>query len=70
VKFVWWLQRDRSAGQQDERERGLGGVEAVGASRDEANLVVECLGAGVGQPVADGGEGAVVVFADRSGEPH
>jgi hypothetical protein len=61
---------DRSAGEQDERECGLGGVKAVGASRDEPNPVVERLGAGVGHPVANGGEDAVMLLADRSGEPH
>jgi len=29
--FVWWLEGDRSAGEHDEGEGGLGGVEAVGA---------------------------------------
>jgi hypothetical protein len=34
------LQVDGSGGEHDERESGLGGVEAVGAAHDEANLGV------------------------------
>ncbi len=46
--LVWEGEFDRPAGEVDERERGVGGVEAVGAAGDQACLVVECFGAGVG----------------------
>jgi len=39
---------DWAAGEVDERECGVGGVEAVGAAGDEACLVVDRFGAGVG----------------------
>jgi len=42
---VWEVKGDGAAGEQDERERGLGGVKAVGASGDQPDPVVERLGA-------------------------
>ena len=51
-----------------ERERGFGGVESVGAAGDEADLVVERLGAALVDPETDGVEDPVAVAADRLGE--
>jgi hypothetical protein len=45
--FVWELEVDRSAGEQDEREGGIRGVEAVAASDDEPDLGVEAFDATV-----------------------
>ncbi len=44
---MWKCQCDWAAGEEDERERGLGGVESVGPSGEEPGLVVECFVAGV-----------------------
>src|ERR1035437_1026515 len=68
VSFVWQVEGDRSAGEQHERERGFGGVKAVGAAGDEANLVVQSLGASLVDPEADRGEDPVAVLADRLAE--
>lgn len=43
-------------------------MEAVGAAGDEAYLVVQCLGAALGDAQADGGEDAFAVFFDGLGE--
>ena len=66
---MWEVEGDRPAGEQDEGERGLGGVEAVGAAGDEADLVVERFGAALVDAEADRGEDPVVVLADRFAEP-
>lgn len=39
VSFVWQVKGDRAAGEQDQRERGLGAVEAGGRAGDEATLL-------------------------------
>jgi hypothetical protein len=60
---------DGLQGQEHERERGFGGVEAVGATRDQPDLVVERFGAALVDPEAHTGEDPVAVFADRRAEP-
>jgi len=44
-------------------------VEAVGASDDEADFVVECFGAAAADAECDGGEDPVAVACDRCREP-
>jgi hypothetical protein len=39
--FVWELEVDGSAGEHDEREGSVGGVEAVAASDDQSHFGVE-----------------------------
>jgi hypothetical protein len=65
VLFVWQVKGDRSAGEEDERERGLGAVEAVGAAGDEADLVVERFGTALVDAQPDRGEDPVAVLAQR-----
>ena len=43
--FVGQLEVDQSGAEHDEREGVVAGVKAVGASHDEADLVVETLDA-------------------------
>ena len=62
---MWEVKGDWAAGEQDQRERALGGVKAVGAAGDQADLVVERLGAALVDAQADGGEDPVAVAADR-----
>jgi hypothetical protein len=62
---VWQVKRERSVGEQDQRERGLRAVEPVRAAGDEPDLVVERFGASLVDPEADCGEDPVAVFADR-----
>ena len=64
--LVWECEGDGSAGEHD--ERGAGGVESVGAARDQPDLVVQRFGAALGDPEADRGEDPVAVFADRLAE--
>jgi len=45
---VWEGEFDRPAGEVNECERGVGGVEPVCAADDQLDLVVERFGAGVG----------------------
>jgi hypothetical protein len=45
---------DGSAGEHDEAEGGVGGVEPVGAAHEEPDPVVEAFDAAVGQPKAEG----------------
>ena len=66
--LVWEAKGDRAAAEHHQRERGLGGVEPVGAAGDEPHLVVERLDPGVVDAKADRGEDAVAVGADRAGE--
>ncbi len=61
-------QGDGSAAEHDQCERGLGGVESVGASGDEPGLVVERLVASVVDLQANAGEDALTVLSDRSAE--
>lgn len=68
MSFVGECQVDRPAGEVDQGECGLGGVEAVGAPGDESDLVVERLDAGVGDGELDRGEDPLAVLADRLGE--
>jgi hypothetical protein len=63
VLFVWQVKRDRPAGEQHERERGLRAVEAVGAAGDQTDLVVERFGAALVDAQADRGEDPVAVLA-------
>jgi hypothetical protein len=65
---VWEVKGDRAAGEQHERERGVGGVRAVGAAGDEPDLVVQGLGASLVDLEADRGEDPVAVLADRFAE--
>jgi hypothetical protein len=65
---VWQVKGDGAAGEQHERERGLGRVKAVCAAGDEPDFVVERFGAALVDPEADRGEDPVAVFADRSAE--
>ncbi len=48
VRLVREPERDRAAGEHHEGERGLGGVEAVGAADDQPDPVVEALRCGLG----------------------
>jgi len=57
--FVRRVEGDGAACEEHEGEGGVGGVKSVGAAGDEPDLVVECLGAGVGDPESDGGEDAL-----------
>src|SRR5918994_4646577 len=61
------VEGDRSAGEHDEGERGLGAMESVGSSGHGSDLVVQSLVAAVGQAPVDGGGDAVGVLADRGG---
>jgi hypothetical protein len=65
---VWRAQGNRAAGKHHQRERGLGGVEPVGAASDEPHLVVERLNPSVVDAKADRGEDARTVGADGTGE--
>ena len=67
--FVWEGEFDRSAGEVNERERGVGGVKPVGAADDQLHAVVQRLGSSVAQLQPSGGEDPVAVFADRAAEP-
>src|SRR6516225_7260406 len=69
MSFVWEVEGDGAAGEEDERECGLGAVKSVGAAGDEADLVVERLGAALVDPEPDRGEDPVAVFADRFAQP-
>ncbi len=66
--LVWEAKGDRAAGEHHQRERGLGGVEPVGAPGDEPHLVVERLNPSVVDAKADRGEDALTVGADGAGE--
>jgi hypothetical protein len=65
---VWEVKGDGAAGEEHQRERGVGGVKAVSTAGDEADLVVEGFGAALVDAEADGGEDPVAVFADRAAE--
>jgi len=67
---VWECECDWPAGEVNEGEGGVGGVEPVGAADDQLYLVVECLCAGVAEFQAPGGEDALAVFADRASKAH
>jgi hypothetical protein len=58
-----------SAGGHHTREGDLGGVEAVDASCDEPDFVVERSGAALVDPEPDRVKDPVAVAADRAGEP-
>ena len=62
---MWDVEGDRSAGEHDERERGLGGVKSVGAAGDQADLVVERFGSSLVDLETDRGEDPIAVLADR-----
>lgn len=59
---------DGSAGEHDEAEGGVGGVEPVGAAHDEPDPVVEAFDAAVGQPEAEGVDDVFAAPADGAGE--
>jgi len=65
---MWDCECDRSAGEEDECECGLGGVEPVRAADDELDLVVQRLRPSVAQVQPAGGEDAFSVLADRAAE--
>jgi len=67
--FVWECECDRSAGEVNECERGLGGVEPEGAADDQLHFVVLRLCPGVAQLQPPGGKDALAVFSDRASEP-
>ena len=58
---------DGPAGEHDGGQGSFGGVEAVGASDDESNFVVQSFVASVGQATVDGGGDAVSMFPDSPG---
>jgi hypothetical protein len=58
---------DRAYGQHDEGERGVGGVEALGAVHDHPDAPVERLVPRVVHAEPDGGQDAVAVLADGLG---
>lgn len=68
VEFVWRLEADGAAAEHHERECRVGGVEAVGASGDEADFVVQRLGAALVDPEPDCVKDPVAVTADRLAE--
>ena len=47
-RVVWEREVGGSAGEHDQGEGGFGGVKAVGAADDQADLVVESFVASVG----------------------
>jgi hypothetical protein len=59
---------DRSAGQHDQGERGLRGVEAVGPADDEPDVVVQSFRSPVVDLQSDGGEDPVTELADGLGD--
>lgn len=61
---IWEGECDRSAGEEDEREGGLGAVEAVGAADEQSDLGVKAFVAAVGQSAVEGGVDAGAVCAD------
>jgi hypothetical protein len=63
--FVWECECDRPAGEVNERQRGVRGVEPERAADDQLHLVVLRLGPRVAEPQATGGEDPVSVLADR-----
>ena len=74
LPYMWvvgvWYGRWRLTGPQGEYdggEGGFGGVEAVGASDDESNFVVESFVASIGQATIDGGDDPVSLFPDSPG---
>jgi len=65
--FVWQDVFDGSEGEHDEAERGVGGVEAVGAVDDEPNPPVEAFVAGVVDSQAHRGQDAGTALANGPG---
>ena len=61
VNSAWEFDRDGRAAEVDERDQGVGGVQAERAVADQADLGVEAFQASVGQAEADGGERSVNV---------
>jgi hypothetical protein len=59
---------DAAGAEVDEADEGFGSVEAVAAVADEPDLGVQSLKPRVAQSEVDGGEDAVLVFADCAGE--
>ncbi|MPM25820.1 hypothetical protein SDC9_72320 [bioreactor metagenome] len=57
---------DRSAGEFDECESGLGGVEPERAADDQSDLAVQPLHSPVGQAPLDRGHDMPEVFSDRA----
>jgi hypothetical protein len=67
--FVWECKCDWSAGEVNERERGLGGVESVRPADDQFDLVVHRFCPSVAQVQPAGCEDPVAVLADRFAQP-
>jgi len=61
------LEVDGAAGEHDEREGGVGGVEPVGASHDEPDLGVEAFDAAVADPVLERVDDQPTAFAHGAG---
>ena len=66
---VWESEGDWSAGEVNEREGCVRGVEPVRAADEQFHLVVQRLRPGIAQLQPSGGEDALAVFADRASEP-
>src|SRR5215211_8063024 len=64
----WKVDDDACAAEVDEGDQRVGGVKAVAAVADQADLGVQALEAAVGEAEADGGEDAVAVLAQGAGE--
>jgi len=60
------LECDGSAGQENEREGGLGAVEAVGPADDQPHLVVEAFVASVREVPVDRSVDPGAMFADSA----
>src|SRR5574340_697579 len=60
----WEVEGDGSAGQENEREGGLGAVEAIGTADEKPDLGVESFMAAVREPALGGGVDAGAVFTD------
>jgi hypothetical protein len=62
------LDGDWSAAEVDERDHGVGAVEAVAAVVDQSDAGVECFEAAVGEAEHDCVEHALAVFAQGAGQ--
>jgi hypothetical protein len=66
--FVAEAQFDGAAGEHDQGEGGLGGVEPVGAAGDQSDVIVQSVRPGVVHSEPYGGQDAVAVLADGVGD--
>src|SRR6478735_6530676 len=67
-RVIWEGEVDGSAGEQDQRESVLCGVESVGATDDQPHLVIQALMTSVREASLDRGDDAVEVFSDGASE--